>query len=529
MNNMFNAFLPVTLWSSAIILAVLIIRKLFSHKLSAWVFKAAWLCLAVRLILPFDFAVKNAPIAVPLPSEMYVDAPVQHTAAAPNAGIAAGTFTPSTALPEAAGKAYNFSLERALPAAWLLGAALFFSAELISYCFFAARLRKTRQRLDVLNASPTSKVPVYISHNVSSPVLCGYFRPAVYLPGKLYSAKEQENIIQHEMTHYKQGDLWFQLLLLGAASLSWFNPLVHIMRRKAICDIEMTVDEKMLKNADMQQRIVYGQMLFAEISTREGLLMAQYNSGKGTKERFKAILSTTVKKRGRILLCAVIALCAGISLMVSCAPKPAPQSDAASPAISPAITAPPQSLPQSTASRPPEAPSSNSADTPAFVLPLAEYTGISRTHLTTINNIGIDIMTPKNTPVLAVMNGTVEEAVSDNSDKENWELGNYVKINHGGGIYTIYAHCTEVKVEKGSTVKPGDVIATVGSTGISSGNHLCFSVQTEDNELYFAKILELTPEEACDYVKDNVYKRELTEEEIKLWTSLLEGIQIIVK
>lgn len=56
-------------------------------------------------------------------------------------------------------------------------------------------------------------------------------------------------------------------------------------------------------------------------------------------------------------------------------------------------------------------------------------------------------------------------------------LGNYVILSHGGGLFTIYEHCSSVLVSKGQSVSQGSTIAKVGSTGISTGPHLHFGVQ----------------------------------------------------
>jgi murein DD-endopeptidase MepM/ murein hydrolase activator NlpD len=52
--------------------------------------------------------------------------------------------------------------------------------------------------------------------------------------------------------------------------------------------------------------------------------------------------------------------------------------------------------------------------------------------------------------------------------------GNYVVIDHGDGVSTVYAHCSKLNVTKGATVKKGDKIGEVGTTGNSTGNHLHF-------------------------------------------------------
>lgn len=86
---------------------------------------------------------------------------------------------------------------------------------------------------------------------------------------------------------------------------------------------------------------------------------------------------------------------------------------------------------------------------------------------------GADISAPKGVKILAANNGTV--IVSTYS--KAW--GNYVVINHGGGVATLYAHMTKAMVSKGDTVEKGQVIGTVGSTGYSTGNHLHFEIQRD--------------------------------------------------
>lgn len=74
------------------------------------------------------------------------------------------------------------------------------------------------------------------------------------------------------------------------------------------------------------------------------------------------------------------------------------------------------------------------------------------------------------TPILAAYSGTVVLAQS------YWGYGNCVKINHGGGVVTLYAHASAILVSVGQQVNAGDTIALVGSTGNSTGPHLHFSL-----------------------------------------------------
>lgn len=87
---------------------------------------------------------------------------------------------------------------------------------------------------------------------------------------------------------------------------------------------------------------------------------------------------------------------------------------------------------------------------------------------------GIDIASNKGNSIVAANKGTVIIAEYDKNG-----YGNYVVIDHGGGITTLYGHCSKLLVKVGDEVKAGEVIAQVGSTGLSTGNHCHFEVRKD--------------------------------------------------
>lgn len=88
------------------------------------------------------------------------------------------------------------------------------------------------------------------------------------------------------------------------------------------------------------------------------------------------------------------------------------------------------------------------------------------------NHKGMDIAAPSGTDIYAADGGTVIEAGWNDGG-----YGNFVMIDHGNGYITLYGHASEVFVSPGDTVSQGDLIAAVGTTGDSTGNHCHFEVR----------------------------------------------------
>jgi murein DD-endopeptidase MepM/ murein hydrolase activator NlpD len=84
---------------------------------------------------------------------------------------------------------------------------------------------------------------------------------------------------------------------------------------------------------------------------------------------------------------------------------------------------------------------------------------------------GLDFTAPAGTPIYATADGVVQIA-SFNTDG----YGNKVVINHGYGYQTLYAHMLKIKASQGQTVKRGEVIGYIGSTGKSTGPHCHYEV-----------------------------------------------------
>ncbi len=114
-----------------------------------------------------------------------------------------------------------------------------------------------------------------------------------------------------------------------------------------------------------------------------------------------------------------------------------------------------------------------------FAWPAPSYTRISDDYGYRIHPIlkvkqfhnGVDMAAPGGSPILAAYDGVVVAAAYSSS------MGNYVMIDHGDELYTIYMHASKLYVKRGQEVTRGEKIAAVGTTGRSTGNHLHFGVR----------------------------------------------------
>ncbi len=114
-----------------------------------------------------------------------------------------------------------------------------------------------------------------------------------------------------------------------------------------------------------------------------------------------------------------------------------------------------------------------------FAWPAPKYTRISDDYGNRIHptlgvqqfHNGVDMAAPAGSPILAAYDGEVVAASYSST------MGNYIMLDHGDGLYTIYMHASSLGVSQGQMVVRSEQIATVGSTGRSTGNHLHFSVR----------------------------------------------------
>ena len=140
---------------------------------------------------------------------------------------------------------------------------------------------------------------------LKSPCLVGIVRPAILLPREL-PAEALSWALAHELTHLKHRDTWYMLLTTLARCVHWFNPLVWLMVRVARRDMELCCDYDLLNGQGEEVRRAYGRAILDQMTGRDrgfsGLTTGFSGSKKEVFARFRAMMDTAPKRKGRVVL-----------------------------------------------------------------------------------------------------------------------------------------------------------------------------------------------------------------------------------
>ncbi|MCX7552903.1 hypothetical protein OS175_03340 [Marinicella sp. S1101] len=159
---------------------------------------------------------------------------------------------------------------------WLTGMCMWGLFKLIQNIKFKSLLHEYADNISVKDLLTTDLLKnlsndIQFKHcaAIEGPLITGLVKPTIYLPKDffhIYDEQQRLHILQHELTHAKRKDLWAQFMAEMFKTIFWFNPLVHIAWHKFQQDQEMACDHQVLKHADSQTRIAYGQTLCKGLS-----------------------------------------------------------------------------------------------------------------------------------------------------------------------------------------------------------------------------------------------------------------------
>ena len=162
------------------------------------------------------------------------------------------------------------------------------------------------------------KTRVELSYNslIASPIMIGFFRPRIVLPVHELEDKELSYIFVHELTHYKQRDMFYKWLIQIVVCVHWFNPFVYLLEKEVNKSCELSCDEKVLSVLDEKAKREYGDTLISFLKSnnlyKNSLASVTLTEGaEQLKERLGAIMKFRKKSKVVIAITSIftVAVC----------------------------------------------------------------------------------------------------------------------------------------------------------------------------------------------------------------------------
>ena len=283
MVDTFLKTLNMSIAASWLILAVVLLRFILK-KAPKWVAVLLWGIVALRLVVPFSF--ESALSLIPS-AETFNAHNIQYETPAINSGIpavnnAVNPVLGETFAPNSVGSInplYIWTL--VVSAIWLVGIAAMLLYAVISY---------VRVRRSVAERAPY-KGNIFLCDHVKSPFILGLIRPKIYLPSNM-DATSMEPVIAHEKAHLTRRDHWWKPLGFLILTVHWFNPLCWIAYVLLCRDIELSCDEKVIRQMDLDGKKRYSTALLECNAQRRLVTICPLAFGEvGVKERVKNVLN----------------------------------------------------------------------------------------------------------------------------------------------------------------------------------------------------------------------------------------------
>lgn len=333
--------LKTSLLGSLAILAMLVLKPLWRERYRAKTRCWLWLALAVFLLLPVDFSVKNAPVQAEPPKDYTLFVGTDKTAIQSTDNLFGDMAEKSGQSPAQVRDTIiqrpvtnpEQKTTRYIPVTtilfygYLAGAAAFLLYQGVSYALFRRTVRRWKRDVsradyasllsDTARDLGVSAPEMIVCEAISTPAVTGLLRPRLLLPHEHYDVQELRYILRHELCHLKRRDMLLKLVLLAANAMHWFNPVVYLMLRQADEDIELACDSAATDGLELPERAAYSRTLLAAVQSSVRALPATTCFG-GTVERLKRRITNVLgaqKKRGF----GVVALVLALTLTAGCA------------------------------------------------------------------------------------------------------------------------------------------------------------------------------------------------------------------
>ncbi len=330
MNEFIKVLLSLSVSGALLLLLILGLKPLYKNKFSKRWQYYIWIVVALRFLLPFT---PDTTIVGSLFEKFGTAAITNEISTSPNVPVPAGTGD-NKAEPIQTNREINAAAMRepfnnyvCLFFIWSALALILFVRKITVYQGFIQYIKAGNKELSdikILNLLSDCeeklniKARVELSCNplIASPMLIGFFRPRIILPIGELEDKELSYIFVHELTHYKQRDMFYKWLIQIAVCVHWFNPFIYLLEKEVNKSCELSCDEKVISVLDDTARREYGDTLISFLKSnnlyKSSLASVTLTEGaEQLKERLGAIMKFKKKSKTVVAVTAIfsVAVC----------------------------------------------------------------------------------------------------------------------------------------------------------------------------------------------------------------------------
>ena len=335
MNEFIKILLSLSVSGALLLLLILGLKPLYKNKFSKRWQYYIWIVVALRFLLPFT---PDTTIIGSLFEKFDTAAITNEIPTSPNIPVLADTGN-SKAEPIQTNREVTTAAMRepvdkyvCLFFIWSALALVLFVRKVTVYQGFIQYIKagnKEVSDIKILNLLSDCeeklniKTRVELSCNplIASPMLIGFFRPGIILPAREFEDKALSYIFVHELTHYKQRDMFYKWLIQIVVCVHWFNPFVYLLEKEVNKSCELSCDEKVISILDEKAKREYGDTLISFLKSnnlyKSSLASVTLTEGaEQIKERLGAIMNFKKKNKPVIILTSVLTLFLVISAIV---------------------------------------------------------------------------------------------------------------------------------------------------------------------------------------------------------------------
>ena len=316
MNEFIKILLSLSVSGALLLLFILGLKPLYKNRFSKRWQYYVWIIVALRFLLPFT---PDTTIVGSLFEKFDTAAITNEIPTSPNVPVPVGTGN-SKAEPIQTNREINdtamrepFNIYVCLFFIWSALALVLFVRKITVYQGFIQYIKagnKEVSDIKILNLlsnceeklNINTRVELSCNPLIASPMLIGFFRPRIILPVGELEDKELSYIFVHELTHYKQRDMFYKWLIQIVVCVHWFNPFVYLLEKEVNKSCELSCDEKVISILNEKAKREYGDTLISFLKSnnlyKSSLASVTLTEGaEQLKERLGAIMKFRKKSK----------------------------------------------------------------------------------------------------------------------------------------------------------------------------------------------------------------------------------------